>query len=67
VPALQDDIHDVLVRLVRRGLAGGDAHAEVGCVEAALDGLVEREAHGRLDVAVPVKLVVRKVVSVRKS
>ena len=29
-------------------LAGGDAHAKVGGVQAGLDGLVKREAHGGL-------------------
>lgn len=52
VPALDHDVHDVLVALIRRRLTGSDADTQVGGIQTSLNGLVKSKAHRSLHVGV---------------
>ena len=52
VPALDDDVHDVLVHLVGSSLASGNANTKVRSIQTGLDGLIKGETHRSLHVGV---------------
>ena len=52
VPALNHDIHDVLVAVESSGFASSDTNTQVRGVKTGLNGLVEGESHGSLYIGV---------------
>lgn len=52
VPALNHDIHDVLVAVKSSRFTSSDTNTQVRGVKAGLNGLVEGESHGSLYVGV---------------
>ena len=48
VPALDDNVHDILVDMVGSRFTSNNADAKVRGIETSLDSLVKSEAHGSL-------------------